>query len=984
MHSHPAVKVLLLEETADKALREYLQTIGYEVASREFPDAAIWNFTARLQPQLLITHITLPISQTLVEMTAALQARFRIPVVYLASPAAEGLMKRLGINDYLCWPGDRAALPRRLGRTLGDQREDGALAAREPGQPAQPVDGWLFWNSPTPLYLRDFSTVVIEIQELKASGIRDLRAYFSENPKEVTRFAAGLRILDANQAALSLYHARDKETLLANQAQVFASLAHGILLEELVAISENRARFESDGIQFDLNGNLHHVRLNWSAPGGDNGRTHTAIVSVVDMTEQKRKQDTMQFISMVTAALRSAQTRPELLAELVKQINHYLNFRSVALAFGRPEEREFVIEQASGEWLAAAGRAIPREPFQSGQYLQAGLPYVQPDIRREKQFALGDLVKKDIAVVALPLQAQKLTIGQMWVGARTPFSQSDVELLTTLADITANAVYRATLYEHSQLYAEQVSTVSAIGRALSLTLDVQEVYEQLAQGVLQLLPDISGIYISTYDNAQRMISYAYGQQDGERLDLRMILPVSIDSPTAGSQSEVILSRQPLITNDLQLRRRLVQTSVLPNSSVINAQSGIYVPMLAKDEVLGVLYVQSYCIDRFSPADGELLGLVANNGAIALQNARLFAATQRQVQRLTTLHAIDVAISSSLDLRVTLNTVLDQLLALLQLDAADILMLDPATQALEYASGRGFRSAEFHRASLNLRAGLAMRAALENSILCAANISASDDPRAEQLQSEGIVTCYAVPLSAKGHVKGVLEFFYRKPVEMDLEWKEFLETLAGQVAVALDNATLVTQLQRTNQELTMAYETTLEGWARALYLRDRETESHTRRVTEYSVQIARAMGLTDPEVTNIRRGALLHDIGKLGIPDNVLLKTGPLNETEWNKMRLHPGYANDMLKEIQFLGAARLIPYCHHEKWDGTGYPQGLKGEQIPLSARIFAVADVWDSLLSDRPYRPAWPREKVREYIKAQAGTHFDPQVVEVFLKLFS
>lgn len=977
MQPHPAVNVLLLEETADKALRECLLATGYEVFERIFPDPTIWNTLPQLEPDLLVASVSLPISQKMIETAAAIQGRLNIPVLYLASPAAESLFKRMGMDDYLVWPGERAALSRRISQLLETRRP-----AQQPAPRGN--DQSLFWNAPTPLYVRDIRETALEIQVLKARGIQDLRAYFTDTPAEVERCANLMRIQDANSAALRLYHARDIDALRAQSQKIFASLAHSLLLEELVAIAEGRGQFESDGMQYDLDGNLLHVHLSWSVPAKNNGNPHLAIVSVVDMTEQKRKQDTMQLITLVTAALRNAQTRPELLSALVKLLNQYLNIRSVALAFGRPEEREFVIEHASGEWLAAAGRSIPREPFQDVPYFKSGMPYIQPDIRREKAFPLADLVKKDISVIALPMQAQKITIGQMWVGARASFGQSDIELLTTVADITANAVYRATLHEHSQQYADQVSTVSAIGRALSLTLDVQEVYEQLAEGVLQLLPNISGIYISTFDNARRMVSYAYGQQDGERLDLRKIPPISLDSPAAGSQSEVIRTRQPLITNDLQQRRRQMQTAILPNSPAANAQSGIYVPMLAKDEVLGVLYVQSVVIDRFSPADGELLALVANNGAIALQNAMLFAATQRQVQRLTTLHAIDVAISSSLDLRVTLNTVLDQVLALLRLDAADILMLEPATQTLEYASGRGFRSAEFQRAPLSVHDGLAGRAALENRIICANNIATSDDPRAELFKSEGLVTCYAAPLMGKGHVKGVLEIFYRKTVEMDLEWKNFLETLAGQVAVAIDNATLVTQLQRTNLQLTMAYETTLEGWARALYLRDRETESHTRRVTEYSVQIARAMGLTDIELSNIRRGALLHDIGKLGIPDNVLLKTGPLNETEWSKMRLHPGYANDMLKDIQFLGEARLIPYCHHEKWDGTGYPQGLKGEQIPLSARIFAIADVWDSLLSDRPYRPAWPREKARAYIQEQAGTHFDPQVVETFSRLFA
>ena len=193
---------------------------------------------------------------------------------------------------------------------------------------------------------------------------------------------------------------------------------------------------------------------------------------------------------------------------------------------------------------------------------------------------------------------------------------------------------------------------------------------------------------------------------------------------------------------------------------------------------------------------------------------------------------------------------------------------------------------------------------------------------------------------------------------------------------------ITERKLRERELTSAYEATLEGWARALELRDRETEGHAKRVSEMTVKLARFMGMGQEEVTHLRRGALLHDIGKMGIPDNILFKTGPLFDEELQTMRMHPIYAYEMLLPIQFLRPALNIPYCHHEKWDGSGYPRGLKGEQIPLEARIFAIIDVWDSLSFDRPYRPAWPKDKVMAYLQEQSGLYFDPQVVEAFIKM--
>ena len=186
----------------------------------------------------------------------------------------------------------------------------------------------------------------------------------------------------------------------------------------------------------------------------------------------------------------------------------------------------------------------------------------------------------------------------------------------------------------------------------------------------------------------------------------------------------------------------------------------------------------------------------------------------------------------------------------------------------------------------------------------------------------------------------------------------------------------------NAELTSAYDATIEGWSRALDMRDKETEGHCRRVTDLTLALAQAMNLPSADLMQVRRGALLHDIGKMGIPDAILLKPGPLDDGEWEIMRRHPVYAYDMLSPITFLRPALAIPLCHHEKWDGTGYPHGLWGEEIPLSARLFAVVDVWDALRSDRPYRAGWPTDKVRAHIAGGAGTHFDPQVVEAFLAL--
>jgi putative nucleotidyltransferase with HDIG domain len=248
--------------------------------------------------------------------------------------------------------------------------------------------------------------------------------------------------------------------------------------------------------------------------------------------------------------------------------------------------------------------------------------------------------------------------------------------------------------------------------------------------------------------------------------------------------------------------------------------------------------------------------------------------------------------------------------------------------------------------------------------------------------EAFVSYAALPLIAKGQIKGVLEVFHRTHRALGEGWNSFLETLADQAAIAIDGAQLFDHLQRSNSELALAYEATIEGWSRAMDLRDKETEGHTLRVTEMTIQLADAMGMDDAEIVHVRRGALLHDIGKIGVPDGILLKPGPLTDEEWVVMRSHPQLAYDMLAPISYLRPALDIPYCHHERWDGTGYPRGLKGEQIPLAARLFAVVDVWDALRSDRPYRTGWSEERTLEHIRSLAGSHFEPRAVDLFLQL--
>lgn len=255
----------------------------------------------------------------------------------------------------------------------------------------------------------------------------------------------------------------------------------------------------------------------------------------------------------------------------------------------------------------------------------------------------------------------------------------------------------------------------------------------------------------------------------------------------------------------------------------------------------------------------------------------------------------------------------------------------------------------------------------------------------------MITALDDRLSRLEGVKAGADEFLSKPVELsELRLRvrtmqrinRYRRLIEERERAAAQERLLTEQARQAAQAVAEAYDQTLIGWSRALDLRDKETEGHSQRVAQLTLAVAQALNIPQEEQINMWRGAMLHDIGKIGVPDSILHKPGPLTEEEWEIMRCHTTYAYELLSPIAYLRPAIDIPYCHHEKWDGTGYPRGLRGEQIPLAARIFALVDVWDALTNDRPYRKAWSREQAYQYICEQKGKHFDPNLVDLFLSI--
>lgn len=523
--------------------------------------------------------------------------------------------------------------------------------------------------------------------------------------------------------------------------------------------------------------------------------------------------------------------------------------------------------------------------------------------------------------------------------------------------------------KHREHELEAISNVSSSLRSANNRTEMLPIIADRLMDMLQ----IDGVALGIIDPLKDEVVFEAGRGIWEN-------SVGLRFPTShGITGDVIATAEPVISSTID-----PSTHLLPREFASGVTSAACYPLAVNRQTIGVAW-----IGRTSPIDVHtvrLLAAISDIAANAILRSTLHEQTRLRLQRLSILRAIDMAISASLDVRLTLSILLDQVTLQMGVDAGNVLLLNNHTQTLEYAAGRGFQSTAIQNTYLRMGQGHAGKAALERRIITIPNLFEAADAtvRRQALTGEQFISYIAVPMISKGQVKGILELFYRRTIDVDAELIDFLQSLGANAAIAIDNAELFDDLQRTNLELSLAYDATIEGWSRALELRDRETEGHTQRVANLTLSLARSVGIAESEMVHLRRGALLHDIGKMAIPDHVLLKTGPLNQAEWEVMHKHPEFAYQLLSPIPYLKPALDIPRYHHEKWDGTGYPFGLSGEQIPLSARIFAIVDVWDALLSDRPYRPAWTRQRTLEYIGAQSGTHFDPRIVKAFLELMN
>jgi PAS domain S-box-containing protein/putative nucleotidyltransferase with HDIG domain len=622
---------------------------------------------------------------------------------------------------------------------------------------------------------------------------------------------------------------------------------------------------------------------------------------------------------------------------------------------------------------------IPCRDGLSGLVISSGKPVITNDLMQDPipgtvHFGAEEEVR---SILAVPLRMGEKVIGMLSVQCYQPhaYTGDDQALLEMLAAHTAVAIENARLYAETLQRLKELEAVNHISTALRAAQTVDDMLPSLLDETLQVLGSNAGV-IWLYDPVGGMLKEKIARGWFTAIQEPPIKPGEGIAGKVFSSGQVIISKEfatdPLTRESIRGR--------LPTG-----WGGVCVPIRTVREAVGVIFVSVELPRQFQTDAVHLLVTLSEMAGNAIRRATLHEQTERQLQRMASLRAVDMAINTILDLRVTLGILIDHIISQLKVDAVNILLINPKTPSLYHAASSGFHSDAFKSKRLYIGDSLAGQAIRTRTTAHIANLNEIKLlQRPELITEEGFVSYFAVPLIAKGQIKGVLETFHRSPIEPDLEWRSFLETLAGQAAIAIDNSVLFEELQQTNMNLSLAYDATIEGWSKALDLRDEGTEGHTLRVTEMTVQLADTLGIGPNDLVHIRRGALLHDIGKMGVPDTILNKNGPLTEDEWAIMYRHPEFAIEMLSPISYLRQALDIPFGHHERWDGSGYPRHLSGEQIPLAARIFAVVDVWDALITDRPYRETSTRDEAVEFIRKNSGILFDPRVVEAFLRMLS
>ncbi|GAB4535653.1 MAG: hypothetical protein Fur0018_26080 [Anaerolineales bacterium] len=781
------------------------------------------------------------------------------------------------------------------------------------------------------------------------------------------RLQKGGRILEANPALVEMLHYPNAETL--QQTPVLTLYLdderpwENFDWEKPLSFAGRLRCYDGQTIWADIS--VRRLTL----PGGE----HVFEGSARDISAYQEYTRYLACLTEITHVTLQASDRETIFAAITRHVRTIFDADSCYLTMWDEATQTLTpvaVDGIEDRTAYLSARDIPATGSLTVSVLQAGEVLAIPDLTHSAHVS-PEIVQKFPArsMLALPLIARGKRFGMVAAGFHTPrtFAPPTIRRAADLAVHISLVFANAMLLQESQELISELEAVRQASLKVVSSLDQQAVLWTILEQIHALL-EVDNAHVFLYDGQR--LTFGAAILNGKPLQH------PIAEPRAnGITMQTIHAGQATIVEDASTHP-LYANYALPFAGALAA-----FPLRVGGQLCGVLNVAYTQPHHFQAHEVRVLELLADQAAIAIQNANFYENTQRGYRRLQSLRTIDNAITASMDMNITLGVFLEQTLRQLNVHAAAIALYQPATTSLRYAMVRGdLPESAFPDLSIRLGTALCGKVALHKEKLILDTFTPQENNLRLADSSRQPVMYIGLPLAAKGNLQGVLEMYCFETFTPDSEWLTFADSLATQAAIAIENAQLFENLQRTNFNLELAYDQTLEGWARALELRGAEASGHSLRVVELCISFAQRITHDKTVLLNIRRGALLHDVGKMAVPDAILLKPGSLTDAEWEIMRQHPVYARQLLAPIHFLRDALDIPYAHHERWDGSGYPRGLSEERIPLAARIFALVDVWDSLVSERPYRAAWPIEKAYRYIQEQAGKLFDPTLTPVFL----
>ena len=682
----------------------------------------------------------------------------------------------------------------------------------------------------------------------------------------------------------------------------------------------------------------------------------------------------LKLLQSVADMLSSSAQIERILDSIMEMVQRALKVEASSLILIDEERRELVFKVAKGP----KGELVKRFRLKMGEGIagwvaQHDQPLVVNDVQLDPRWKreIAELIEFETrSILCVPLRARGKVIGVIEAINKLDkgeFTQEDVEIISTLAAQAALTIENARLLQEAGSRIDGLSAVHTVASTIALSGDLEKVLSQIMDVAIAVTSAETGsLYLLDEERGELVPKVARGVDEEVLRQRRLKIGESI---TGWVAKHGVIQNIPDVHSDPRFKDPLGRGERL--------KSQISVPLKIGDRVIGVLNVFNKRGGApFTPEDERLLSTFASQAAVAIENARLHQLSQERIQALTTLIEVGKLLSSKLEVDSLLREITEQARRVARAEAASLMLLDEKRGELEFRIALGPAGEQVKRFKVKVGEGIAGWVAKTGEPVIVNNVK--EDPRFREDIARAIDfptrSILAVPLKVEERVVGVLEAINRvEEGGFTSRDADVLMALGGQAAVAIQNARLYENLRR-------LFFATIDALVEAIDARDPYTHGHSRRVTDFALAIAEELGLTDGEREALQIAALLHDVGKIGINDEVLRKPGRLSPEERKEVEKHPVVGARIISTIELLKEIVPVVLHHHERFDGRGYPERKRMDEIPLLARIIAVADAFDAMTSDRPYRDALPDEKAVEEIKRQAGRQFDPKIVEAFV----